>query len=62
MPHVRCCPYCRKCFIKSTYQMFEHATKCKDVNPYPPSTPNPIPQSTETNTNTDTNTSNNYTA
>jgi len=48
MPHVRCCPYCRKCFIKSTYQMIEHATKCKDVNPYPTSTPNPIPKSPPT--------------
>jgi len=28
--------------------MIEHATKCKDVNPYPTSTPNPIPKSPPT--------------
>ena len=28
MPVVRLCPHCRKSFLKSTYQMIEHATKC----------------------------------
>jgi hypothetical protein len=28
MPVVRLCPHCRKGFLKSTYQMIEHATKC----------------------------------
>ena len=28
MPTVRLCPYCRKGFLKSTYQMFEHVKKC----------------------------------
>ena len=29
MPVVRLCPYCKKGFLKSTYQMFEHVKKCE---------------------------------
>ena len=43
MPYVRRCPYCRKCFMYSTYQMISHAMKCKEVNPYPTSNPTPLP-------------------
>ncbi len=28
MPVVRLCPYCKKSFLKSTYQMYEHVKKC----------------------------------
>ena len=28
MPTVSMCPYCKKGFLKSTYQMFEHVKKC----------------------------------
>lgn len=28
MPTVRLCPYCRKGFLKSTYQMIEHVKNC----------------------------------
>ena len=29
MPVVRLCPYCKKGFLKSTYQMIEHVKKCE---------------------------------
>lgn len=33
MPVVRLCPYCKKSFLKSTYQMFEHVQKCDKYKP-----------------------------
>ena len=33
MPVVRICPYCKKAFLKSTYQMFEHVKKCDKYKP-----------------------------
>ena len=33
MPVVRICPYCKKSFLKSTYQMFEHVQKCDKYKP-----------------------------
>ena len=33
MPVVRVCPYCKKSFLKSTYQMFEHVQKCDKYKP-----------------------------
>lgn len=33
MPVVRLCPYCKKGFLKSTYQMFEHVKKCDKYKP-----------------------------
>jgi len=29
MPVARICPYCKKGFLASTYQMFRHAQECK---------------------------------
>ena len=28
MPVLRLCPHCKRGFLKSTYQMLEHVTKC----------------------------------
>lgn len=33
MPVVRLCPYCKKSFLKSTYQMYEHVKKCDKYKP-----------------------------
>ena len=33
MPIVRLCPYCKKGFLKSTYQMLKHVQNCEKYNP-----------------------------
>jgi len=33
MPVVRLCPYCKKGFLKSTYQMLAHVEKCDNYKP-----------------------------
>ena len=33
MPIVRLCPYCKKGFLKSTYQMFKHVQNCEKYKP-----------------------------
>ena len=33
MPVVRLCPYCKKGFLKSTYQMLAHVEKCDKYKP-----------------------------
>jgi len=33
MPIVRLCPYCKKGFLKSTYQMLKHVQNCEKYKP-----------------------------